>query len=720
MSSAPDSPAAQQPSLLDPGVGEPAEAPRRAGVAQVLVQTGLAHLDHTFDYAIPVPMDTQVRAGVRVKVRFAGTERDGFVLARSHGTDHRGSLAELRRVVSDVPVLTEQTLAVCRAVARRYAGTSTDVLRLAIPPRHAGAEKAALATLSAEESAQAVPDWGADPGLLGELASPDAPVDAGGHWSDYTGGAAFLRRLAAGESPRAVWCALPGVVHTGDVEHPHWAMALTAAVHATTASGRSAVVVLPDVREVQRLSAAMSTEQLDHEVLTADQGTSARYRRFVLALTGQTSVIIGTRSAAFAPVRDLGLVVCWDDGDDSLVEQRAPYPHARQVLVERAEVAGAGALIGGYARTPAAQILLAEEWARPVQADRATVRARTPRVQAPAEVDLAQEGAAGHARIPTPAWRVARTALDHGPVLVQVPRAGYLPSVACAHCREPARCLACHGPLRLSSAQATPSCSWCGKVATTWQCGECEHSRVRAVRVGSGRTAEELGRAFPGVPVVVSGREGGVLADVDERPRLVVSTPGAEPAAAGGYRAALLLDAAVLTERPELDAGIEAVRRWMQAASLVRPAPAGGVVMLLGHGAPIPTQALVRWDPVGLVERELDERAELEFPPVTRMVSVLGDRSAVTGLLRILQAPAQTTVLGPVEHLVQGRNQPAEVPGGLQDIPVGEEPIARALVRVPRSLGVELSTALIHAQAHRSARKEPGTLRVRVDPDRLF
>lgn len=710
----------QQPSLLDPGVGGSAEAPQRVGVAQVLVLTALAHLDHTFDYAIPASMDAQVRAGVRVKVRFAGTERDGFVLARSRGTDHRGSLAELRRVVSDLPVLTEQMLAVCRAVAHRYAGTSTDVVRLAIPPRHAGAEKAALASWTGERGQRAGPDWGADPGLLAELAQSEVPADLGHHWADYAGGAAFLRRLALGESPRAVWCALPGKDGAEDSEHPHWAVAITAAVQATRASGRSAVVVLPDVRDVQRLSAAMGAGGLDHEILTADQGTSARYRRYVLALTGQAPVIIGTRSAAFAPVRDLGMVVCWDDGDDVLVEQRAPYPHARQVLVERAEVAGAAALIGGFTRTPAAQMLLRDGWARSVQADRATVRSRAPRVQAPGEVDLAREGAAARARIPTPAHRMARAALARGPVLVQVPRAGYLPSVACAQCREPARCSACHGPLRLAAARATPSCAWCGKVATTWRCSTCEHTRVRAVRVGSGRTAEELGRAFPGVPVVVSDREGGVLDDVDDRPRLVVSTPGAEPAAAGGYRAALLLDAAVLTERPELDAGIEAVRRWMQAAALVRSAPDGGVVMLLGHGAPIPAQALVRWDPVGLAERELAERTELDFPPVTRMVSVLGDRTAVTGFLRVLQSPPQTTVLGPVEHLVPGRDLPTAAPGGLQEHSMGDEPIARALVRVPRELGPELATALIHAQAHRSARKEPGTLRVRVDPDRLF
>jgi len=713
--STPD-PLPEQPSLLDPAVGaQPAgAASAHAGVAQVLVLTALAHLDRTFDYAIPRNLDEQVRPGVRVKVRFAGSEREGFVVSRARAGSHQGELAELRRVVSPLPVLTQQTLALCRAVARRYAGTSTDVIRLAIPPRHATAEKAALAGQSGSESPEPqFPDWGPNPGLLADLAPAEGPPDAAA-WEPYPGGAAFLRRLAGGDSPRAVWSALPAASD----DEPHWARAITAAVKATRASGRSVLVVLPDIREVHRLAEVMSAAGLEHHILTADQGPSARYRRFVLALTGQAAVIIGTRSAAFAPLRDLGLVVCWDDGDDLLIEQRAPYPHARQVLIERAQISNAAALIGGFARTPAAQLLLADQWARPLQADRATVRARAPRVQAPGEVDLAAEGAGARARLPTMAWRLAHAALAEGPVLVQVPRSGYLPHIACQQCRAAARCPSCHGPLRLDAPTATPSCRWCGKVATTWRCAECSHTRLRAIRVGSRRTAEELGRSFPGVPVVVSGRQGGVIEQVDADPRLVVATPGAEPHATGGYRAGLFLDAAVLTERPELDAALEALRRWMGAAALVRPAPEGGRVMLLGYGAPVPVQALVRWDAVGLAQRELAERTELEFPPLTQMAAVVGDRGAVNRFLKVLQLPDRATVLGPVEHRQDG---PAtdEVPGTLTGAD-GEEPRVRALVRAPLDAAGELSTALTHAQAHRSARKEPGRLQVRVDPDWLL
>ncbi|WP_147917411.1 primosomal protein N' [Ruania zhangjianzhongii] len=696
-----------QPSLLDVR-----SAPRPqsdvAGVAQVLVDVALPHLDHTFDYAIPTKFAHQVKPGVRVKVRFAGVERDGFVLGRSTSSTHEGSLAPLRRVVSDVPVLTAAVFDLARQVAAHYAGTTMDVLRMAVPPRHAQTEKSVF-----EKPAVAAPQWRAEPDSLPDPAAvenstvrePVAPATEA--WARYPGGAAFLRRIQAGESPRAVWAALPGgpVVPSADsaatAAAPHWAEAITAAATASRLGGRSTVVCLPDQQDVDILSAAMKATGLDHVVLTAEQGRAARYRRFLLALTGQAHVVIGTRSAAFAPVTQLGLVVCWDDGDDLHIEPRAPYPHIRQILTLRARSADAAALFGGFIRTPEAQLLVRDGWARSLQAPRAVVREHTPQVQAPSDVDLDREGAAGRARVPGSAIRLLRSGLENGPVLVQVPRSGYLPVVACADCRTPARCTHCHGPLALDGHHTKARCTWCARSQLDWRCAECEHTGLRAMRVGSQRTAEELGRAFPGVVVRTSGADGGVLPRVEDAPELVVATPGAEPRTENGYAAGLLLDAAVFTSRPELGAGIEALRRWMRAAALVR---SNARVMLLGHGAPVPVQALVRWDPVGYAERELDERTELEFPPIVRMASVIGDASAVRGLIRRLELPAESMLLGPVQTA---------------DAQPGGEPQLQVLARVQRESGAELARTLTHAQAIRSARKEGGSLRVRLDPDRL-
>ena len=113
---------------------------QRQPVARVAVDIPLAHLDRPFDYLVPERLSAAASPGCRVRVRFAGQLVDGFVLARADASDHPGRLSYLDRVVSPEPVLTPEIGALARAVADRYAGTLADVLRLAIPPRHAGTE----------------------------------------------------------------------------------------------------------------------------------------------------------------------------------------------------------------------------------------------------------------------------------------------------------------------------------------------------------------------------------------------------------------------------------------------------------------------------------------------------------------------------------------------------------------------------------------------------
>lgn len=102
---------------------------------------GLAHLDRPFDYLIDAEQDADAAPGVRVRVRFSGRLVDGFLLDRVEESEHPGKLGWLERIVSPEPVLSPEMMLVCRAVAERYAGTMSDVIRLAVPPRHARTEK---------------------------------------------------------------------------------------------------------------------------------------------------------------------------------------------------------------------------------------------------------------------------------------------------------------------------------------------------------------------------------------------------------------------------------------------------------------------------------------------------------------------------------------------------------------------------------------------------
>jgi primosomal protein N' (replication factor Y) len=636
-------------------------------VARVLVDVPLAHLDRGFDYAVPASMAEDARPGVRVKVRFAGRDVDGFVLERAAASEHGGSLTPLRRVVSAEPVLLPAIAALAADVAERYAGTRSDVLRLAVPARHATTEK--------KDSVPSAPPPAYDSGA------------AEAAWAGHGPAGAFLGHLAVGGSPRAVWGAAPGT---------DWPLLVAHAVAATVAGGRGALVVVPDHKDVARVEAALTavlgTDQ--HVALTADAGPARRYREFLAVARGRRRVVVGTRGAAFAPVHGLGLVVIWDDGDDLHAEPRAPYPHARETLLLRAEREGSAALVGGFATTVEGERLVRSGWAHHLAASREELRARlTVSVAGADEHALARDPLARATRVPTEVHHTIRDALGSGPVLVQTPRAGYAAALACERCRTPARCRVCSGPLALGSATAPPTCRWCGTGHEGWACPGCGHRGLRAPVVGEARTAEELGRTFTGTVVRTSGGDR-VLAAVDDEPAIVVATPGAEPVAAGGYAAVVVLDTWLVLGLAHLRAAEEALRRWMNAVALVRP---GGRAVVVGDPGHPAVQALVRGDPAGFAAREAADRRDAHLPPASRLATITGEPGAVDDALTLLTRPAGFELLGPVAY---GDGE------------------SRAVVRVPRAHGLELSHALGEVQRVRSARKLDA-VRIQVDPPTL-
>lgn len=775
-------------------------------VGRIVVDVPLAHLDRPFDYLIPSELDATAVEGCRVRVRFAGQLVDGYLLQRVATSEYGKKLAFIEKVVSPEPVLAPEIATLARAIADRYAGGMIDVLRLAIPPRHARAEAAASGepsplprvpawvgerpspqvasvgegappepqesaegagasskpqrpaveppraadssadaaaatpTASSADPSPADPSAGsssaaqatsppatavqsaesaptvapaslpvshvalaqptsADPAMTSLPVSsaappersqlPPVPADA---WSRYPRGPKYLEALREGRPAHAVWQALPS---------EDWPARLAEAAAAVASSGRGVVIVVPDHRDLARVAEACGRLIEGVVTLSADLGPSERYKRWLAVRRGVARVVVGTRATAFAPIKDPGLLVVWDDGDDLHAEPRAPYPNVRDVLVQRAHMSGAALLIGGFARTAEAQLLVETGWAHEIVASRETLRAIAPRVVSVGDNEWqdVKDPAARTARLPSIAFDAARFALADSPVLIQVPRRGYVPALACGQCRGPARCRRCAGPLALpgGTEDGLPKpayCRWCAATEAAFRCPTCGSRRLRGQIIGARRTAEELGRAFPGHPVRTSGADE-VLTKVPGKPSLVVATPGAEPVAEGGYGAVLLLDGWALLGRADLRASEEALRRWMTAAGLVRPG--NGRVVVIADSALTPVQALVRWDPVWHAATELAARTELGFPPAVRMATVDGKPDAVNALLDELRLPPTGEILGPVP---------------LND----DETRERALVRVARGEGRQLAAVLAEAQAVRTARKEQELVRIKLDP----
>ncbi|WP_435300018.1 primosomal protein N' [Timonella sp. A28] len=691
-------------------------------IAAVCVEKLPPHLDQLFDYAIPEKFDADIRPGVRVKVRFGAQVLDGFVVERKSTTTHEGKLSPIKSVVSKTELVRPHDVALYTTIADYYAGSLQDILRLAVPPRHAKTEKAFL---EAHASDTCLPHESDEP----DTETSDPRTDETEHiWQQYNAGIPFVQRVLAQQQPRAVWAALPGfgklVAHSASAETPHWAQALVSLARQVAVRGKQTLIVVPTIKDVHRVRDVLLSEgvracdcsgdkgltfvELSHE-LTAAQ----RYMGYLQSVHGCADVVVGTRAAAFAPMPRVGLVVCWDDADSAHQELHAPYPHTREVLSLRSEFESCALLIGGFNRTVHAQSLLSTGWAQDVSGSRDVVRQAAPLVTAFDELEIQRDSGGKHGRLPSRVWQAIRDGLNRGPVLIQVPRSGYVPAVACVQCREAARCGQCHGPLGLASGGGVPQCTWCGALAGDWACGSCGAHRVRAIRIGSDRTAEELGRAFPGVTIKVSGAQskGGVIEEVPARSALVIATPGAEPFVASGYVLAVLLDAQLSLSGNGLYRDQETLSRWLRACALVQSRHHGGKAFLVGQGAAVPTAGLVRWDPVGVAQRELDERRELRMPPLWRVAAVSGERLAVEAFLREVQLPSSAEVLGPVDVAEEsGAFSEPGVFGG----------VVRAIVRVELRQGRELARALKTMNRISSAKRSLGLVSVILDPKELL
>lgn len=688
--------ASHQPSLLQgfPSRGSDSAGPPLAAsdpVARVLIESSLPHLDRSFDYSVPAELDGTALPGVRVKVRFSGQELNGYVLERTESSEAGHALTPLLKVVSAVPVLTPALLELASSVAARYAGTLSDVLRTAIPPRVARLEKQLL-------SGDSLLDGPDEDNAAAEVSTSQAQAA----WASYTNGAPYLQHLAGGGSPRAVLTATQGFGAAG------WPGLVASAVAAVRSSGRGAVVVVPDYRDLDRMEAALRAVLPAGDVarLTADDGPTPRYRSYLRLLSGAAKVAVGTRSAAYAPVQDLGLVVCWDDGDDLHIDQRAPYAHTREVLLLRSEQESAACLMAAHSRSTELQRLVEGGWAVPVEAPRPVVRASTPRVLNTADsFEQERDPLAKIARLPGAAWRAAKEGLERGPVLVQVARAGYAPSLVCEDCRETARCNNCQGPLAIAGQSAMPQCRWCSTPAPEWRCRHCGGVRLRRGAAGVLRTAEELGRAFPGKAVVTSSGNQ-VKATVSDARALVVATVGAEPIASGGYAAALLLDGNSLLRRENLRAGEDTVRRWFNAAALVRPANEGGLVVITADDTTA-TGALLRWDPAGYASRELALRQELQLPPAVRIASVTGRRADVVHFTESLAENIQLRTAGPAPvSLTQSAQHPAQREG---------DPDVRTLIFIPYAQAAVATRSMRAVKAASAAKRTSGPVQLRLD-----
>lgn len=609
--------------------------------AQVLADVAFMHTDHPYDYTIPERFSGELQVGMRVKVNFGGRKVLGFVIGLSDTTAHKAA-GEILEILDVFAVVKPDVQTFCNELARRYLTARSQILNFAIPPAAKRVNQKLLAQM---------------PEALPSL---------------------------AGQSSNSVPTKSTSVLLTPTLHLVQWSVAK---VQQLLEQNMIGIVLLPNNAQLQEFQVALSKtlSGVRIGVMSSDLTPSQRYEQFMRVWRNEVHLVIGTRSAVFAPVSKLDFVIMLHENDDSFVEQQSGNWHVRDAALIRCKLAGATFISIGYSRSVELQ----------QEIENGTIQGEIIEGNRPIKTIIVPKDDAVSAqklRLPSTAFNVIRQGLASGPVLLQVPLRGYQLNIQCARCREKATCDECGGGLEISP-QSAAHCTRCGRSYGQFRCQWCSHTQVRSITIGAVRTAEEIGKAFPQIPVFTSGK-GNVLTEVLNQPSLIIATPGAEPRVRDGLFAAIvILDPEITLQRIDLRAHEEAFRRWYNLKAL---ADAAGVQLICTQDQHQVIRYIMDDDPTGFAKFQLQERRSAHLPPTTECYLVEGDYENVATAIQEVRDVPDVIILGPAQHK---RGSYALFQTTHQDN--------------------SLNTALRAILARRSSSKAKGMLRVRYSPQVL-
>ncbi|NCV08611.1 MAG: hypothetical protein EBW51_08490, partial [Actinobacteria bacterium] len=397
------------------------------------------------------------------------------------------------------------------------------------------------------------------------------------------------------------------------------------------------LIVAPDQRDIITICTHLQDSSVS--VVRIDSGLSRneRYANFLQSLQEKNQIIIGSRSAVFAPLPQGSTIIVFKESSPDLYEVRSPAWNARDVAMMRKSIDSARVILCGFVPSLDVAALIDTKRISYFNSNaKVSVKAFTP-------VDSSL--------LPGRIFTDIRSNISQGPVLFLLPRKGYANGILCAHCKNVALC-ACGGRVHLTSKNADPACRICGTVTKEWKCSFCARDKKFVVSRGIERAQEEIARAFPNTAIVLS--FGDIIKEhVESKPCIVLATPGAMPQVKGGYSAVVVLEGLSYFSHDDLRASERAIELFFEVAGSVKK---GGVVLLaIDESHPI-VSSLIRWNPSTILKRELAQRAEISFPPsVNSAVMILPTAQAsplVSGINKAIsdaRLASDTRVLGPTK-----------------------------------------------------------------------
>jgi primosomal protein N' (replication factor Y) len=664
-------------------------------------------LRRLFDYLPPGELSpgAPIEAGTRVRVPFGRQRLIGVIMENAQDSDVPADrLKPILEVLDANPVLDGAALALLRWAAEYYHHPIGEVLAAALPkalrlgagviateerwtvttdglqayargePRRAPKQRELLVHLVGNDGATAdllgeqIPNWRDAARSLaarGWVASLETPVVTNGQSVGVRalgpdladeqrvaveGVAASLGRFGA--------FVLHGVTGSGKTE------VYLRLVERVLEQGRRALVLVPEIgltpqlvgRFSERFNAPMAVL---HSALTDHE----RLQAWRDAFSGRARIVLGTRSAVFAPVPELGLIIVDEEHDSSFKQHEGGFRYsARDLAVVRAQRADVPVLLGSA--TPALETLHNVSAGRYIRLSlpRRAAQAVPPRMSL---VDLRAN--AVQSGVSTPAIQaIQRHLAGDGQVLVFLNRRGYAPTLLCTACGWVAPCQDCDARLTVHLSAGRLRCHHCGAdAALPTRCPQCGFA-VKSVGQGTERIEEALGTLFPGVALVrldrdVVRRRG----DMEEAMRRMASGEarilvGTQMVTKGHDFPNVTLVVVLNADQGLFSTDFRAPERLAQTIVQVAGRAGRGIkpgevlIQTEFPGHPLLLSLLSEgYD--GFARAALTERAQASWPPFSRLAAVRDSAKtaeAALGFLtdarKLANAPHKVRLLGPV------------------------------------------------------------------------
>lgn len=504
-------------------------------VASVIVDISTAEIDSIFEYIAPDELG--VKKGDRVLVPFGSKTIEGFCIDLKETADTSHTLKEIKARLDAYSAITEEQLELAKFMRERYFIRYVDCLRLFIPSKLRGGRvrelKRVFVSLAQDKPYNQ---------LLEEAGSParraviERLKDGGEFLSRLTSEVSvscvntLIKRKLLVKSDKEIFRSPQGLApstSTLPTLRPSQKAALdtinatsrtVSLLYGVTGSGKTevymrciaqalscgktAIMLVPEISLTpQTLKIFRSRFGDIVAMLHSGLSDGERFDEWRRIVTGDAKVVVGARSAIFAPVRDLGVIIIDEEHDSSYVSESNPRYITADIAKWRARYNG-GKVILGSATPSIESFLLANKGQYELVRMDERISGNMPAMQI---VDMKEEVIAGNIGIFSAALMQAlRQTVERGEqAMIFLNRRGHSSFVMCKKCGYIAKCTDCDITLTYHSVDNLLKCHYCGKRYKMLECcPECGSRDIRYGKIGTQRVVAELEKAFPGVNIL--------------------------------------------------------------------------------------------------------------------------------------------------------------------------------------------------------------------------